>query len=63
MGGMSRLSVSQSYQVVIRNESEILNVGMSKPPKVAEQTSWVSNWRCKPHGGVQGGAPVKKMCE
>ena len=27
----------QSCQVVIRNESEILNVGMSKPPKVASR--------------------------
>ena len=27
----------QSCQAVIRNESEILNVGMSKPPKVASR--------------------------
>ena len=34
----------QSCQAVIRNEIEILNVGMSKPPKVAS----------RPAGGLRG---------
>ena len=38
--------IYQSCQVVIRNESEILNVGMSKPPKVAS----------RPAGGLGGAA-------
>ena len=37
-------AVHQSCQVVIRNESETLNVGMSKPPKVAS----------RPAGGLGG---------
>ena len=31
----------QRCQAVIRNESEILNVGMSKPPKVASRPAGV----------------------
>ena len=40
---LSRIMM-QSCQAVIRNESEILNVGMSKPPKVAS----------RPAGGLRG---------
>ena len=49
----------QSCQAVIRNESEILNVGMSKPPKVASRPAMV--WgRCKRPSGVRCGAPEQK---
>ena len=41
---------------MIRNESEILNVGMSKPPKVASRPAGVSGVRW-------GGAPEQKICE
>ena len=43
-----------------RNESEILNVGMSKQLKVASKTSWESEGRCKRPTGVWGGARSKK---
>ena len=38
---------------MIRNESEILNVGMSKPPKPPR-------WRADQ---LRGGAAEQKMCE
>ena len=41
---------------MIRNESEILNVGMSKPPKVASRPAGVSS-------GVRDGAPEQKICD
>ena len=43
---------------MIRNESEILNVGMSKPPKVASRPAGG-----KRPSGVRGGAPEQKICE
>ena len=42
---------NQSCQVVIRNESEILNVGMSKPPKVASRPAGVLGGAVSPPAG------------
>ena len=43
---------------MIRNESEILNVGLSKPPKVASRPA---GWRCKPPSGVRA-EPRSQKC-
>ena len=45
---------------MIRNESEILNVGMSKPPKVASRPAGGSEGRCKRPSGVRVGTQRKK---
>ena len=45
----------QSCQVVIINQSDILNVGMSKPPKVASRPAGVwggGGGRCKSPPGA-----------
>ena len=44
---------------MIRNESEILNVGMSKPPKVASRPAGCLR---APQRG-RGSAPEQKICE
>ena len=48
---------------MIRNESDIFNVGLSKPPKVASRLAGGLGGRCKRPSGVRGGAPEQKMCE
>ena len=45
---------------MIRNESEIFNVGMSKPPKVASRPAGDLRGAVS---GVRGGAPEQKICE
>ena len=48
---------------MIRNESEIFDVGMSEPPQVASRPAGGLGGRCKPPSGVRGGAPEQKNCE
>ena len=48
---------------MIRNESEILNVGMSKPPKVASRPAGCPRGAVSAPAGVPGGAPEQKICE
>ena len=48
---------------MIRNQSEILNVGMLKPPKVASRLAVCVWGRCKLPSGVRGGAPEQKNGE
>ena len=45
---------------MIRNESEILNVGMSKPPKVASRPAGGLRGAVSAPVGVWGGAPEPK---
>ena len=47
---------------MIRNEREILNVGMSKPPKMASRPGGLMGAGCAPVG-VRGGAPEQNICE
>ena len=51
----------QNCQVVIRKESEILNVGMSKPPKVASRPAGGLGGAVSPPAGY-GADPRSKKC-
>ena len=57
---VKKIDIFQSCQVVIRNESEILNVGMSKPPKVASRPAGGLGGRCKPPQRGTGRSPGAK---
>ena len=46
---------------MIRNESEILNVGMSKPTKVASRPAGGLRGVISAPAGVLGGTPEQKM--
>ena len=48
---------------MIKNEGEISNVGMSKPPKVASRPAGGLRGAVSAPAGVRGGAPEQKICE
>ena len=49
---------------MIRNESEILNLGLSKPPKMASRPAGgLRGAACKRPSGVRGSASEQKICE
>ena len=48
---------------MIRNESEVWNVGMSKPPKVSSRPAGGLRGALSAPAGVRGGAPEQKICE
>ena len=48
---------------MIRNESDILNVGMSKPAKVASRPAGGLRGAVSAPAGVRGGGPEQKICK
>ena len=48
---------------MIRNKNDILNVVMSKPPKVASRPARGLRGAASAPAGYGGGAPEQKRCE